>query len=42
MGLIVEEASKVTVERGSKKVEAYHLCVFASFISKSYLIRDGT
>ncbi|KAK7028266.1 CBFD-NFYB-HMF domain-containing protein [Favolaschia claudopus] len=25
LGLIIEEASKVTVERGSKKVEAYHL-----------------
>ncbi|KAK1222263.1 hypothetical protein PQX77_014896 [Marasmius sp. AFHP31] len=25
LALIVEEASKVTVERGSKKVEAYHL-----------------
>ncbi|KAG5636334.1 hypothetical protein H0H81_008385 [Sphagnurus paluster] len=28
LGLIVEEANKVTSERGSKKVEAYHLCVF--------------
>lgn len=27
LGLIIDEASKVTVERGSKKVEAYHLCV---------------
>lgn len=27
LGMIVDEASKVTVERGSKKVEAYHLCV---------------
>ena len=25
--MIVDEASKVTLERGSKKVEAYHLCV---------------
>ncbi|KAG6906786.1 hypothetical protein DXG01_012119 [Tephrocybe rancida] len=25
LGLIVEEASKVTVDRGAKKVEAYHL-----------------
>ncbi|KAF7318015.1 CBFD-NFYB-HMF domain-containing protein [Mycena chlorophos] len=25
LGLIIDEASKVTVERGSKKVEAYHL-----------------
>ncbi|KAF8131273.1 histone-fold-containing protein [Mycena galopus ATCC 62051] len=25
LGLIIEEASKVTVERGSRKVEAYHL-----------------
>jgi len=25
LGLIVEEASKVTIDRGSKKVEAYHL-----------------
>ncbi|KAF9467650.1 histone-fold-containing protein [Collybia nuda] len=25
LGLIVDEASKVTMERGSKKVEAYHL-----------------
>ncbi|KAF9267205.1 histone-fold-containing protein [Marasmius fiardii PR-910] len=25
LALIVEEASKVTIERGSKKVEAYHL-----------------
>ncbi|KAJ7086487.1 histone-fold-containing protein [Mycena belliarum] len=25
LGLIVDEASKVTIERGSKKVEAYHL-----------------
>lgn len=27
LGVIVDEASKVTPERGSKKVEAYHLCV---------------
>jgi hypothetical protein len=27
LGLIIDEASKVTVERGSKKVEAYHLYV---------------
>ncbi|KAF7301150.1 CBFD-NFYB-HMF domain-containing protein [Mycena indigotica] len=25
LGLIIDEASKVTLERGSKKVEAYHL-----------------
>jgi hypothetical protein len=25
--MIVDEATKVTVERGAKKVEAYHLCV---------------
>ncbi|GBE85884.1 hypothetical protein SCP_0804070 [Sparassis crispa] len=25
LGMIIEEASKVTAERGSKKVEAYHL-----------------
>ncbi|KAG6895689.1 hypothetical protein C0992_013280 [Termitomyces sp. T32_za158] len=25
LGLIIEQASKVTMERGSKKVEAYHL-----------------
>ncbi|KAF8642667.1 hypothetical protein AX16_009444, partial [Volvariella volvacea WC 439] len=25
LGLIIDEASKVTAERGSKKVEAYHL-----------------
>ncbi|KAF7361322.1 CBFD-NFYB-HMF domain-containing protein [Mycena sanguinolenta] len=25
LGLIIEESSKVTIERGSKKVEAYHL-----------------
>ena len=25
--MIVEEAAKVTAERGAKKVEAYHLCV---------------
>lgn len=25
--MIIEEAHKVTAERGSKKVEAYHLCV---------------
>ncbi|KAJ7048542.1 histone-fold-containing protein [Mycena amicta] len=25
LGLIIDEASKVTIERGSKKVEAYHL-----------------
>ncbi len=29
LGLIIDEASKVTKERGSKKVEAYHLCVCA-------------
>jgi Dr1-associated corepressor len=28
--LVVDEASRVTVARGSKKVEAYHLCVFYS------------
>jgi len=27
LAMIVEEATKVTVERGAKKVEAYHLCV---------------
>jgi histone H3/H4 len=27
LALIVEEASKVTLERGAKKVEAYHLYV---------------
>ena len=27
LGMIIEEAYKVTAERGSKKVEAYHLCV---------------
>ena len=27
LGVIVDEASKVTLERGSKKVEAYHLYV---------------
>ena len=27
LALIVEEASKVTIERGSKKVEPYHLYV---------------
>jgi Dr1-associated corepressor len=27
LGMIVEEASKVTTERGSKKLEAYHLYV---------------
>lgn len=26
LGLIIEQSSKVTMERGSKKVEAYHLC----------------
>ena len=25
LGMIVEEAGKVTTERGSKKLEAYHL-----------------
>jgi hypothetical protein len=33
--LIIEEASKVTTSRGSRKVEAYHLCVR---ISSSYLL----
>jgi hypothetical protein len=28
LAMIVEEATKVTVERGAKKVEAYHLCVY--------------
>lgn len=27
LGLLIEESSKVTIERGSKKVEAYHLQV---------------
>ncbi|KAJ2972101.1 hypothetical protein NUW54_g12345 [Trametes sanguinea] len=27
LAMIVKEASNVTVERGSKRVEAYHLCV---------------
>lgn len=26
LGMIVEEAAKVTAERGAKKVESYHLC----------------
>ena len=29
LGMIVEEAGKVTTERGSKKLEAYHLSVHA-------------
>ena len=29
LAMIVEEASNVTVERGSKRVEAYHLCVLS-------------
>src|ERR1700744_5562365 len=28
--LVVDEASRVTASRGSKKVEAYHLCVLIS------------
>lgn len=30
LAMIVDEASKVTIERGSKRVEAYHLCVTSS------------
>lgn len=32
LGMIIEEAYKVTAERGSKKVEAYHLCVVLASI----------
>jgi hypothetical protein len=32
LGMIIEEAHKVTAERGSKKVEAYHLCVHLLYI----------
>lgn len=27
LAMITEESSKVTVDRGAKKVEVYHLCV---------------
>jgi hypothetical protein len=27
LAMIIDEASKVSTQRGSKKVEAYHLCV---------------
>lgn len=27
LAMIVDEAARVTAERGAKKVEAYHLCV---------------
>ena len=35
LAMIVEEASNVTVERGSKRVEAYHLCVPSPLASHS-------
>jgi hypothetical protein len=28
LAMIIDESSKVTLERGSKKVESYHLCAF--------------
>lgn len=43
LALIVEEASKVTIERGSKKVEPYHLYVQrARLIDGSSLINAHT
>ncbi len=37
LALIVDEASKVTVERGSKKVEPYHL-----YVQRSRSVDDYT
>ena len=31
LAMIIEESSKVTVKRGAKKVEAYHLYVLPSY-----------
>ena len=31
LAMIIEESSKVTVKRGAKKVEAYHLYVLTSY-----------
>lgn len=30
LAMIIHESSKITLERGSKRVEAYHLCVASS------------
>ena len=46
LGMIVEEANKVTKDRGSKKVEAYHLyvspplsfCNFPSFQISAFCV----
>ena len=38
LGLIIDEASKVTKERGSKKVEAYHLFVCARSLRACLLL----
>ena len=38
LALIIEEAHKVTSERGAKKVEAYHLCVRDLWIHSAFLI----
>lgn len=42
--MIVEEAAKVTVERGAKKVEAYHLCVYCYFdrdLGREYIYTES-
>ncbi len=36
LGMIVEEASKVTTDRGSKKLEAYHLYVSSCYTTYIY------
>ena len=36
LGMIIEEANKVTAERGSKKVEAYHLYVLIVMFITSF------
>jgi Dr1-associated corepressor len=38
LAMIVDESSKVTIERGSKKVEAYHLYV-ALVRRSSFVVR---
>jgi len=37
LGLIIEQAHAVTAERGSKKVEVYHLCVFKTVCVAFYI-----
>jgi hypothetical protein len=37
LAMIIEESSKVTVARGAKKVEAYHLYVLSSYTFSKFV-----